>query len=418
MLVHHAFESTQHLYGAHLILQQGHTVRLEVALTAVDKARPVTVLHYVSAPTGMAQARFNGRVVLRPKIDLSCYSCRAVIDLIELRIDLTKPTQWKWVKFEVDKALGGNCFVESVPSRTVSQTFTVRLQEPVIEELRLVVSALRAVFGLEAEPAISELEISVDFRPVTPDQAARDLMFGVLVRHHLPEINIFEESRGRPRYAWARGKGNSSFVFGDRKTTNSFEKNMLTSEHDRQPPVDATYYVGAEESSVQWSVMDKVKDKQNIGAGTFVALPEVDWRTRIEVTFKEEALRKVGVNTLGDLPEMDFARLQRKFFNFKLATFEARPPGRLKAISDAIELLRAKKFLVGGFLGLAGRDTVRSTKRADTRADLIEQFRLVGRRVPRQLRRGTGTSGTTMAFAELNKLVETALRHLGERVSR
>lgn len=394
-------------------------MRLEVALTAHDKSRPVTTLQYVSSPTEKGQARFNGRVALRPKIDFAGYSCGAVIDVIELSIVLSKPTQWMWVKDEIDGALGINSFVESVPKLTVSQTFRIRVQDPTMGGLKLLAHALDARFGIDAQPVVTELEVSVDFRPKKPDQAARDLMFGVLVRHHMPETDIFSAKRDRPRYSWARGEGNISHVFGDsRRTANVFEKIMLSTEHDRQVLVDATYYVGAKGAHVQWSIMDKVKDHQNIGAGTLFELNEKQKRTRIEVTLSQEALKLMGLKELSDLQTFNFRGLQRKFFNFKLATFESRSPGKMKAVSEAIERYRAEKFLVTGILGLAGRDTVRSKLRATNRSDLLRHFRLLDRSAPPLTRRGVGTAGTTMAFAELNKMVETALRHLGERVSR
>ncbi|MGV8856211.1 MAG: hypothetical protein ACOH2L_16380 [Devosia sp.] len=274
-------------------------------------------------------------------------------------------------------------------------------------------------FGIESGPTITELEVSVDFTPSEPNQASRDLMFGILVRHHLPVIDLFGSPMSRPRFATRRGPASIKHVFRDRPAIRDlFEELAWTTKHDRQVVVDATYYVGAKDAPVQWSTMDKVKDKQNIAAGTFVELSEKDRKTRIEVTLRNEALTDLGLCNLEDLSTLNFRGLQKKFFNFKLATFETRPLGQRKAVSEAIERSRAEKFLVTGVIGLMGQDAVRMQFRKANRPAVLQHLHQQGKKVKAADRRGSGVSGTTLSFAELNKAVETALRHLGERVSK
>jgi hypothetical protein len=67
-------------------------------------------------PTFVAakQARLSGRVAYQPEIDLGLYRCRAVIDLIVLRVDVGRPSQFRHVKDALDRITGTSSFVEPV----------------------------------------------------------------------------------------------------------------------------------------------------------------------------------------------------------------------------------------------------------------------------------------------------------------
>lgn len=76
-------------------------------------------------------------------------------------------------------------------------------------------------------------------------------------------------------------------------------------------------------------LMDKVIDRQDRDAGTFLALNDVEKRVRIEVTLQKSVLHGLGVKTLQDLKGFKFNKLHGDHFQFFLPTIQKAHTGRL-----------------------------------------------------------------------------------------
>lgn len=113
-------------------------------------------LTYSERPAGMKQARFQSRIALQPQIDLGDYTCRAVIDWVDIRFRTVNYTQRKWIKHYIDKAIGEKVFSEKKKPGDDGKyrEFRVRIQEPVTRDLLLAEEAVRAKWGLQ-QPAES-----------------------------------------------------------------------------------------------------------------------------------------------------------------------------------------------------------------------------------------------------------------------
>ena len=75
---------------------------ISVELTARKTAARAR-LDFVEEALAARQRRLLGRTVLRPDIDLDDYSCRAVIDWVDLVFRTDRATQWIWAQREIEK---------------------------------------------------------------------------------------------------------------------------------------------------------------------------------------------------------------------------------------------------------------------------------------------------------------------------
>lgn len=382
-------------------------------------------------PTGKKQARLAGRYALEPDIDLKAFSCNAVIDWIVVCFWLSRKTQFQWLKRDVDSALGTNCHVHIHDEEPgdVSDKFNVTIQEPDLRKIRVLCDAIEAKYGLEILPAVGAIEISVDFKPDEPDDAARAKLYTALTRHFWTDRDVISRPYDRPRFTWGdspgwdQGKRSPTghvLKHGSKRPKHINEHFLLSTEHDRAPFVDASYYVGAKGADVRWRIMDKVVDQQNRDAGTSVPLDDADKRVRIEVTLDRPAVERLGVTFLKDLPKLHFARLQKSFFTFMLPTFygtgkAGRPLGA--AIKTWHDQQRIQKFLKTGVIGLKAMDDVRARQAKKLRRQERGWMIAKGLKMKRQPRVGTQQTGTFLAYDELNGRVSDALHRLGLSVA-
>ncbi|ESY82481.1 hypothetical protein X740_05430 [Mesorhizobium sp. LNHC221B00] len=381
-------------------------------------------------PMANSQARLAGRYTLEPDIDLEAFSCRAVIDWIVICFWLGRKTQIQWLKRDVDSALGTNCHVDIHDEEPggVSDKFDVTIQEPDLRKIRALCDALEAKYGSEILPAVRAIEISVDFKPKDPDDAARAKLYTALTRHFWTDRDVISRPYDRPRFTWGtkaeaaaekKKKHDQVLMHLPKEEPCVNEHFLISTEHDRAPFVDANYYVGAKNADVRWRIMDKVVDQQNRDAGTFVPLDDADKRVRVEVTLDRPAVERLGVTFLEDLPNLHFARLQKSFFTFMLPTFHGtgkagRPLGA--AINIWHDQHRIRKFLKIGVIGLKAMDDARERLAKKLRRQ--EQGRMVanGLKMQRPSRVGTQKAGTFRAYEELNGRVSDALGELERRV--
>ncbi len=259
-----------------------------VPLVAKKTAKLVGKLDYHRVELPNKQRRLAGRYALRPDVDLSKFETRAVIDWLQLGFLLSRKTQFQWVQREAESVLGTKPWVVSGSEgpNNASLTFDVRIQEPEIAEALMLVRRLEAKFGLDMDPVVRAIEVSVDFRPATPNEIERAKMLVTLTNHLMVKRDIISHTMDRPRYITARGPdGVTSALYHSRHLSDEQNNHFLfSSDRDRAPSIDSTYALGAKGADVRWGVMDKVLDSQNPNAGTFVNLDEASKRVRIEVT--------------------------------------------------------------------------------------------------------------------------------------
>ncbi len=376
-----------------------------------------TRLGYIERPLTMRQARLAGRTVMEPDLDLDAFSCSGVIDWIEILVALDRPTQFQWIQTAVGQVDGRTLYVKAIddPVGPAGTLWRITVQEPRMGRVRAAINAIEKKFGLAQAPILMRMEISIDFTPKVPSDDMRRKLMGVLVRHHFPGRDVLANDADHPRCTWGAGVKITAFVFPLRKSMNLgiLEHLKLCNEYDISPFVDATYYVGEKGGPVMWRIMDKVIDTQNRSTGQFIALDEHQKRVRIEVTLDPDELHQLGIEWYDDLAEANFLKLQGRFFRFMLPTFDG---PHADFARKAMNAERLTKFLNTGVLGLQAMDGVmlreRKRQRQHLRAVLLERKRAI----KPEAKVGAGASGTLVAYASMNTRIETALRHLGERI--
>jgi len=387
-----------------------------ITLKAV-KSPQVVSLAYTEQRIEKKQKRFENRVLLQPHIDLKAYTCRAVVDWVDIRFRTVRYTQWKWIKHHIDKAMGQKTYVSkgTLDDDGKYRDFVVRIQEPVTRELLLTEKAVKAMWDLRQPAEVVGLEVSVDFKPRKPSEEALARMFGVLVRSHLPSRDIIDDPFDRPRFAWDRGDDATAYVLGyDKRHPERTDAFLLDPAKDKPAAIDSTYYAGAEGSRCAWRTMIKLLDKQNIGTGTREVLPEDKKRVRIEVTIDEHELDEMGIRTIEDLAGFRFQRFHGRYFKFVLPTFPdlaLRPKDRMTLPLEQLRQKRLQRFLNAGVVGLEAWDEAWRRKKKQTRKDTLKSGIPLA---PTSIM--AGDSSSLLDYNELTRKVIQALRHIDDRM--
>lgn len=395
----------------------------DVILYRNRKLEDPVALSYAETTLRSSQARFINRTTLTPQIDLGAYQCRAVIDWIDIRFELSRPTQHWHINERIRKLTGRKEYPEALNTGAgiTATQYRLRVQEPDLGSVRTVLQDLQKNYGLASPATISAIEVSIDFYSKSPSDAARARMHGVLVRHFFPTTRVLTSSRTWPRfmpgsmkstdYVVSRNEDDASLDIGDRMTPGT----------DRQALYDSTYYVGERDSPrAFWRIQNKVLDKQNKAAGTRDKLPDSMKRVRIEVTLGEAGCREVGLKHFGDLGTVKITRLQKSFFQFMKPTFLDIRPNIHRAgpvaVKRKVEEYRKQRFFSAGVLGLQIREDAREELRALEMPTIRKIHRLSGTKMPARLRAGAGAFGTMVVYEELTRIVERALAGLERRV--
>ncbi|RWN25283.1 hypothetical protein [Mesorhizobium sp.] len=378
----------------------------KVVLRAVKDPKRQVVLEYSAAPTTAVQRRLAGKTVVHPVIDLGDYTCRAVIDWVEIDFWFEHQTQFRFVRDVLTPIIGRQPYVEPLDpgSGNVSTEFRVKVQEPTLDLLGQCERALDREFALQMYGVIHSVEISLDFKPVTSSSDKLGRMVGVLARHLFPDRDFMTVGPDRPRFLSNRKE--PTFIIG--------ANNLLSSHADRPAPIDATFYVGRRDGQVRWRVMEKLIDNQNIEAGTWDDLPVSEHRARIEVTLDRQELIDLGINFLDDLRRFNFARLQGRYFQFMVPTFENQFAGKRPA-QKALEIDRWRRFVSAGIVGVIAMEQKRESFRKGARPELKKLLRAKGLKIRPLTRLGSGASGSFLAYKALNARAAMALEKLGHR---
>ena len=394
------------------------TKTFTVEVPYLKTRRPSLSLVYSVSPVRMSQARFAGRLVATPQIDLSMFSCRAVIDFVAVKVTLSRQTQFRFIQEQLTEILGERVSVKPFEKRpgSAETRFVITFQEPDLSLVERCLDRVRDCFGFDREPEVHALEVSVDFRPQDRSEADRHRIFAVLARHLHPDTDILTKAWSRPRIIWSDNPDEPKYLVGKAKRTGLDLLRWPLA--DLRIPADATVYAGQQYGRAQWKVMDKYLDKQNRSAGTRLVLPENERRARVEVTLNRDELRSIGIESIQCLSEFSFTRLQGRYFQFVLPTF-AQSSNRIRpAVARVLEENRHTRFRNSGVLGLIVMDEATRRFHADNRKAVARTLRTLGLKISSPARVGAGSMTTYVKYVELNGRVSNALEKLGERIRR
>jgi len=397
-------------------------------LSPLDPRRPSRELTFIETEVGLKQARFQNRRVLTPTLDLKAFRFKAVIDFMVVRV-FTNKTQFQWIQQELRTVLLRDSWITPINpgAGTEAEEFDIRIQEP--SSSTLVAAAIAAVSARHGERKIAqlrEIEFSLDVYSRNGADSIREQMVGLLQRTYYAEVGRWEKRLDMPRSTAAIATQPDLAaitkylppVMGDKR------KSSLTvrpePEEFRSPFLDGTMYLGERGASSMVRIQNKERDQQNPSKGTYKQLLPKQKRARVEVTLKGRDLEALGLCNLPDLAEFKYSKLQKKFFQFMLPTFETPSDeigSAIRALTKLEEQKRAEIFLDAGLLAVMRRDEVWDAHKVSVRPEVRRVFRDNGWTVTRN-KVGRGATSTMIAYEALNKQVSIAFRHLGERERR
>jgi hypothetical protein len=364
-----------------------------------------TVLRYVEIPVAGTQKRLRDRIALVPDLDFAAFTCRAVIDWLEVGIEVLEDTQARWVNDTICQSTGLSCRVDGA-----NREFRVRFQDPELQVVQKAILAIETRHGISKDACVAALEVSIDFTPRDPNnEDLRRQLVGMLIRHLQPGRDVLADKGDWPRFTWGSGTKNTTGMFDKRQRAATC---FMFNTNDRKPFSDATVYFGRQGGSAAWRVMDKILDRQNPTAGTRDELPPEKRRTRIEITLQQDELEKLGIRSLEDLATFPFTRLAKPYFRFFLPTCADPSKVRHQHVRRALQAERWTKFDNTGIVGLTAMDEAWEARRREQRKELV---RGGGQPLPRR-RVGVGSAGTHVAFDRLNERIEAALKKLTKRI--
>lgn len=396
-----------------------HYVDLKLA---GDTTRTVR-LSYSRKRLDKRQSRLIGRIALVPAVCLRRYTCRAVIDWIDVHLQLARATQHQWIRKVVAEIPGPRPFVRMLDRGPgdVSSDCRIRVQDPFPGRLAKLLRVLEEEFGIVSDVFVDGLEVAMDFYSKSHADEDCLIMVGLLSRHLLPKRDVISRMLDRPRVVYNGALPNGTRKGGP-KPLLAFKRNparaneLLRNVVEEGPPADGTVYIGERDTCPSWRIMHKRLDHQNPATGTREVLSRKDQRARCEVTIGVDQLRRLGVTVLKDLQRVSLARLQRPYFAFVVPTLAAKTNKVPIGVVPELERLRIERFLYAGAIGLLARDQAWQSFMAShhKRKLLIDRQR--GLPASRTPRKGTGARGTFIAYEELNRKVENALSRLGKKL--
>lgn len=376
---------------------------------------PPLQLPHRLVPVSFSQARFRGRQMLVPDLDLAAYRFRALIDWIEFRLWFGRGVQVQQLQPVMLRFFGRNAHIvaEDTGPGGVFTRCRIKVQEP--PNLARVVEAhqaLVAAYGEIEAAQITGIEISIDAYPKTPCPVARAQLLGAMQRTIWTDRDIWTRTNSRPRSVFGGAKETFKLSPGPEKDADG-DRRTAPDQHD-VPVVDGTMLLGARDDDVMIRVMDKVIDRQRPD-GTHQRLTESEKRVRIEAAIKGSELRALGLTDMASLGRFRFIRVQKRYFRFKVPTFNPRMPIRkgVDLAHNRGQVLRAETYLRAGITGLMLRETVMDGRRAQVRRQARKMLKAMGRPVPNAS--AARRAPAFVSYEDLNRRVVVALQHLDKR---
>jgi|GEM_PF-2899019 len=376
-----------------------------------------------------------GRSVLTPELRLNDYSCKAVIDWVELSFPTTGSHQAVNIYRTATRILSrreshSTVFV-SGPTREpgyIGSEFILRIQQPQNHELLELLQDIVKTYPTTATSLrnlqLAGIEVSIDFYPdkkVAPDQGTRDLlrsqMTDTLRRHLRPPSILTEEYRCQPRFYNTPPRRDKSTSFVSSRVNISSGKSLLEinrlglridnltalniGAHNRCP-VDTTCYIGAKEFPVMLRVMDKRTDRRDPDKDNADDLPHEEWRSRVEACLQNKEgwsgiFDELELNFLSDLFGFKFKTLRKPLFEFYLPTFSEDCPA--KHLPFRVTANEQSVFERSGAYGLD------RFHRAVTAVETA-QYKL-GERSAKPI--SLGSKGRLVSYADMNRKINSAL---------
>ena len=216
------------------------------------------------------------------------YTARAVVDWVAFVVKLERASHGGYLKRLLEKHGVSEAAPRNAGAGRAATEFLIKLQHPekyaVINE---VISRLEADYGLAEKPAMTGIEVSIDFWEKDAEPRAGKEITARLMKSIAPPVIT------NPRLV----NDVESFVLPDRRAKIDPEMSL---------------YVGNEKDDLLWRVYWKRTDDTILGEdGKRVPkpLPESEWRARAEVRIQGDALAALGITNPANLENFSFERL-------------------------------------------------------------------------------------------------------------
>ncbi|MCE0853155.1 hypothetical protein LU689_24950 [Pseudomonas asiatica] len=217
------------------------------------------------------------------------FKVTACIDWLDVTIKTSRPTQHhhlqETLRTSGTGAAGTKLWVETLDKRagSVGTAFRIRFHDvDDYAKLSNALDELSARYPFVEQPKITAIEVACDFRHKTgsiPD---------TLAMTHRLQSSLYADGSKHRQYDPA------------------IEQNRYLDHHGDRLDPNLTFYVGNKYDPLSWRSYFKRSDKSE-------ALPEDQWRARVEVTLQGSAPQEYGLNLLSDLQHFKFDKLAGLF---------------------------------------------------------------------------------------------------------
>ncbi len=409
-------------------------------------------LDYTTRPVGMKQPRLDGRLVLTPEIDLSRYTCRAVIDWVwlEFETQAPKPTQSIALSNYLERVLGRRHKVtgpgvphDANPTNVTETLFRLKIQDPTPWEIHWLEHALKSYRGLAGPIRVIGIEIALDWYARDHSDQARWEMVAALQRHHLPHarglvLPYADLHQTYPRVnpkAGDEDETDTEFVIHDNRwivagkagpgrllsdldfvEEERVRQRILRVKAHHAPFIDSTLYRGVKYGPAMFRVQNKVTDKNNPKAGTVKMLGPDERRARVEVTLLGGEVERAGFGEVGDLIGFSFGALRKPYFPFWLPAVAggikrdgSDPSLREQRLGRLLQAVFAKSGIYGANLYEAASEIEKSERHKIRRT--------IGEGMKPAPRIRAGEWGHLLAWGKMTQRTRRAFDLLSERWS-
>ncbi len=290
---------------------------------------------------------------------------KACVDWMDVRLRTARPSQFQHIQSALDATGAGKLYVAPIERGPggVADTFVVRVPDHLANDyaaLSKALSEFTARYPLAHAPEIIAIEVACDFlhtgeveRDASTIEMTRRLQSSLLTDGSRPRQ--FDPAARKNRFMDVRG--------------------------ERLDPL-LNYREGSKWDDVSWHVYWKRTDCGQ-------PLQPNEWRARVEVTLKGDALKSTDLIKLADLDGYKFTSLAR-FFRFRTPI-------------DPETQAKGDRFKLAAI-------TINRHLNDATPARGLHSFRSIGQRDKKQRRRSE--SSHLQADDELQRAVKDALRHL------